>query len=187
MPPGRRIFTPSPSLCKFLKPDFDPYGMRNHFTPRGTSGTSSPPKRWRVCRYICTVLFLVVLAVEGAGFHRQDLTMQIVVVGSALLIALLAVRWAGGALHKILLLYASCLFTLAIFEAALWHYPDLNPPTTEPHDSLFRFDQELGWRMLPVQRRRSRSGASTERPLRSIPPVFASGSLTPKIVRLSSL
>jgi hypothetical protein len=36
-----------------------------------------------------------------------------------------------------------------VFEAALWLYPDLNPPTTEPHDFLFRFDEKLGWRLLP--------------------------------------
>lgn len=78
--------------------------------------------------------------------------MQVAFVGSAFLIALLTLRWAARATHRILLLYASCLVSLAGFEAALWLIPGLIPPTNEAHDSLFRFDEKLGWRMLPRAR-----------------------------------
>jgi hypothetical protein len=123
--------------------------MSSQTTFPETSPAAPQWNRWRTCRYVCSVLFLLVVTVEGAGFHRQDLTMQVVLVGGVSLIALLAVRWAAGALHRILLLYASCLFTFAIFEATLSLYPDLDPPTTVQHDSLFRFDDKLGWRLLP--------------------------------------
>src|SRR5215471_17138303 len=87
-------------------------GRRGHQNT-AASPTATTRNRWRACGYICAALTVGVLALEATGFHRQDRTMQVVLVGGAMLVALVALRWAAGALHRILLLYASCLVALA--------------------------------------------------------------------------
>jgi hypothetical protein len=112
-------------------------------------GPDLPRLRWRVCGFVWSGLALLIAAMEGAGLHRNGMLMQVVVIGSAFLLALLVAGWAAGIARKVMLLYATCLGTLVLIEAALRLYPELDPPTTEAHDSLFQFDDKLGWRLLP--------------------------------------